>query len=59
MPRSKATPQIAVISARWASDFQKDAGEASLRNLLKAWQEFCMEKNKANKIEIRFIEPKD
>lgn len=42
----------AVISVRWASPFQQQAGEKALREVLQAWREFYSEKNRGNVIEI-------
>ena len=42
----------AVISVQWASEFQQQAGEKALREVLRAWQEFYAEKNQGNVITI-------
>ena len=46
----------AVISVRWASAFQKQAGEKALREVLQAWQEFYSEKNRGNVIKVEIGE---
>lgn len=47
----------AVISMKWASAFQQEAGEKALREVLRAWQEFYSEKNRGNVITIDIGEP--
>lgn len=49
-----AKPQktVAVIFVKWASSFQKAAGEKALREVLRAWQEFYLAKNQGNVITI-------
>lgn len=61
MPQPTQTlTTTAVISVRWASSFQQQAGERALREVLRAWQEFYSEKNRGNviKIDIDEAEPK-
>lgn len=48
---------VAVISVRWASAFQKAAGEKALREVLQAWREFYSEKHQGNDIKIDMGEP--
>lgn len=43
---------VAVITARWASAFQKESGEKALREVLQAWREFYSEKHNGNDIKI-------
>lgn len=49
-PQNRTT--VAVISVRWASEFQKQAGEKALREVLQAWQEFYSQKHQGNGIKI-------
>lgn len=57
MPQStEPLTTTAVISVRWASAFQQQAGERALREVLRAWQEFYCEKNRGNVIIIEMSE---
>lgn len=48
----------AVISVKWASEFQQEAEEKALREVLRAWQEFYAERNRGNVIDIGEPPPK-
>lgn len=50
--REKQQLKVAEITASWGSPLQKQAGEAALRAILLAWQEFYSEKHQRNYIKI-------
>jgi hypothetical protein len=52
--KSKQPIKVVEITASWGSPLQKQAGEAALRAVLLAWQEFYSEKHQRNHIKIAF-----
>jgi hypothetical protein len=50
--REKQQLKVAEITASWGSPLQKQAGEAALRAILLAWQEFYSEKHQRNDIKL-------